>query len=207
VRVVAIDGPVGSGKSTVAKAVAERLGLPYLESGAMYRVVALATLSRGIDPHADGAGDAVAAVARDVDMEVGERVVVDGADVTSLLRSPEVGRAVSVVAANADVRAELVARQRRWAADHGGGVVEGRDIGSVVFPDAGVKVFLTASLEERARRRSLDEEPADIARRDQLDSSRAASPLVVPEGAVVVDTTGRDVDEVVDHIVALVGDR
>jgi cytidylate kinase len=207
VPVVAIDGPVGSGKSTVAKAVADRLGLPYLQSGAMYRVVALAALSRGIDPHADGTADAVAALARDVQMDVGEQVIVDGADVTSLLRSPEVGRAVSVVAANADVRAELVARQRRWADDHGGGVVEGRDIGSVVFPDADVKVFLTASLEERARRRSLDEEPADIARRDRLDSSRAASPLVVPDGAVVVDSTGRDVDDVVDQIVGMVGDR
>lgn len=199
-RVVAIDGPVGSGKSTVAKAVAARLGLPYLESGAMYRVVALAALRRGVDPASDG----IVAVAREVAMEIGDRVVVDGDDVTGELRSPDVGRAVSVVAANPEVRAELVARQRRWAADHGGGVVEGRDIGSVVFPDAAVKVFLTASPEERARRRAGDEDAAAITRRDQLDSTRSASPLVVADGAVVIDSTGRDVEGIVEQIVAMV---
>jgi CMP/dCMP kinase len=200
VRVVAIDGPVGSGKSTVAKAVAERLDLPYLESGAMYRVVAWAAVRRGIDPQAR---DELTALATELDMEVGERILVDGDDVTGDLRSPEVGRAVSAVAATAGVRTELVRRQREWVEEHGGAVVEGRDIGSVVFPDAEVKVFLTASAAERARRRSLDETADDLARRDLLDSTRAVSPLIVPQGAVVVDTTGREIDDVVDEIVAM----
>lgn len=199
-RVVAIDGPVGSGKSTVAKAVADRLDLPYLESGAMYRVVAWAAVKRGIDPEDE---HAITDLAAGLDMEVGERVMVDGADVTGELRSPEVGRAVSTVAATAGVRTELVRRQREWVKKHGGAVVEGRDIGSVVFPDAEVKVFLTASAAERARRRSLDETPDDLARRDLLDSTRAVSPLIVPQGATVVDTTGRPIDEVVDEIVGM----
>ena len=202
-RVVAIDGPVGSGKSTVAKAVATRLDLPYLESGAMYRVVALAALRRGIEPAAEGSVDPMAALAADVDMEVGERVLLDGADVTADLRSKEVGRGVSAVAAMAGVRTELVRRQRQWVEEHGGAVVEGRDIGSVVFPDAELKVFLTASAAERARRRELDETPDDLARRDLQDSTRAVSPLIVPQGAVVVDTTSRPIDEVVDEIVGL----
>ena len=199
-RVVAIDGPVGSGKSTVAKAVAERLDLPYLESGAMYRVVAWAAVGRGVDPEDE---DAITALAAELDMEVGERVTVDGQDVTAQLRSPEVGRAVSSVAATAGVRTELVRRQREWVEAQGGAVVEGRDIGSVVFPDAEVKVFLTASAAERARRRELDETADDLARRDLLDSTRAVSPLIVPQGAVVVDTTGRAVDDVVDEIVGM----
>ena len=199
-RVVAIDGPVGSGKSTVAKAVARRLDLPYLESGAMYRVVAWAAVQRGIAPDA---GDELTALAAELDMDVGERVTVDGADVTGELRSPEVGRAVSAVAATEGVRTELVRRQREWVEQHGGAVVEGRDIGSVVFPDAEVKVFLTASAAERARRRSLDETADDLARRDLLDSTRAVSPLIVPQGAVVIDTTGRQIDDVVDEIVKM----
>jgi cytidylate kinase len=198
VRVVAIDGPVGSGKSTVAKAVASRLGLPYLESGAMYRVVAWAAVQRGIDPEA---ADALITLAAELDMDVGEQVVVDGKDVTGELRSPEVGRAVSAVAATPGVRTELVRRQREWVEAKGGAVVEGRDIGSVVFPDADVKVFLTASAAERARRRELDETPDDLARRDLIDSTRAVSPLVVAQGATVVDTTGRPIDDVVDEIV------
>lgn len=201
-RVVAIDGPVGSGKSTVARAVADRLDLPFLESGAMYRVVALAALRSQIDP-ADVA--AHIQLAADVDMELGERILVDGADVTLELRGAAVGRAVSTVAAMAGVREELVRRQRAWVADHGGAVIEGRDIGSVVFPDAELKVFLTASPAERARRRSRDETADDLARRDHLDSTRTASPLVVAPGAVVVDTTGRPVDDVVDEIVGLLG--
>jgi CMP/dCMP kinase len=200
VRVIAIDGPVGSGKSTVAKAVADRLDLPYLESGAMYRVLALAALRRGLD---ETDAEAHEALARNVDMKVGERVLLDGDDVTADLRSPEVGRAVSPVAAMAGVRTELVRRQREWVAEHGGAVVEGRDIGSVVFPDAEVKVFLTASAAERARRRAQDETADDLARRDLIDSTRTVSPLVVPDGAVVVDTTARPVEEIVDEIVAL----
>ena len=199
-RVVAIDGPVGSGKSTVARAVAERLDLPYLESGAMYRVVAWAAVRRGIDPEA---AEELTALAADLNMEIGERIVVDGDDVTGDLRSPEVGRAVSAVAATAGVRTELVRRQREWVEGHGGAVVEGRDIGSVVFPDAELKVFLTASAAERARRRSLDETPDDLARRDLLDSTRSVSPLIVPKGAVVVDTTGRPIEDVVEEIVAM----
>lgn len=198
-QVVAIDGPVGSGKSTVARAAAARLGLDHLETGAMYRAVALAALRRGIEPVADD--PVLAEVARTVRMEVGERLVVDGVDVTEELRAPEIGRAVSVVAADPGVRAELVRRQRQWVADRGGAVVEGRDIGSVVFPDATLRVYLTASDEERARRRGGDETAADVARRDRIDSSRSASPLVVPEGATVIDTTDRSVAEVVDEIV------
>jgi CMP/dCMP kinase len=199
VQVVAIDGPVGSGKSTVARAVAARLGLEHLETGAMYRAVAVAVLRRGVEPRADD--PALGEVARAVHIEVGERLVVDGVDVTDELRTPEVGRAVSVVAADPTVRAELVRRQREWVTGRGGGVVEGRDIGSVVFPDATLRVYLTASDEERARRRGGDETAADVARRDRLDSSRSASPLVVPEGAIVIDTTDRSVADVVDEIV------
>ncbi len=204
-RVVAIDGPVGSGKSTVAKAVAARLDLPYLESGAMYRVVALAAVRRGLDPNAEGSGDAVTALAAEVDMELGERVLLDGADVTADLRSPEVGRAVSAVAAMPGVRTELVRRQREWVEEQGGAVVEGRDIGSVVFPDAELRVFLTASAEVRARRRELDETPDDLARRDLMDSTRAVSPLIVPQGAVVIDTSDRPAEDVADEIVSLLG--
>jgi 3-phosphoshikimate 1-carboxyvinyltransferase len=196
-RIVAIDGPAGSGKSTVSKALAERLGLERLDTGAMYRSVAWAALRRGIDP---GDAEAVAAIARDARIEVGaDATVVDGTDVTAAIRSPEVSRAVSVVAANPEVRRHLVTRQRRWAAEHGGGVVEGRDIGSVVFPDARLKVYLTASPQERARRR--DDEPAGgVARRDRLDSTRAASPLAVAEGAHVLDTTGRTAEDVVREV-------
>lgn len=201
-RVIAIDGPVGSGKSTVARAVAQRLELPFLESGAMYRVVALVAIRRRLGPDDH---DAHTRLAADVDMDVSDRILVDGSDVTAALREPEVGRAVSAVAAMVGVREELVRRQRAWVADHGGAVIEGRDIGSVVFPDADLKVFLTASAAERARRRSMDETPDDLGRRDLLDSTRAVSPLIVADGAIVVDTTGRPVDDVVDEIVSLLG--
>jgi len=205
VRVVAIDGPAGSGKSTVARTLAARLGLDYLDSGAMYRSVTLAALRRGIDP-ADA--EKVATVARDIDMEIAAEVVVDGIDATRDIRGPEVSKAVSTVAANPDVRVEMVRRQREWADDHGGGVVEGRDIGTVVFPQAELKVYLTASEEERARRRhqqvsdlTYDDAAANIALRDRVDSTRATSPLAVADDAVVIDTTGRSVDDVVDEIV------
>jgi len=198
VRVIAIDGPVGSGKSTVARAVGERLGLPVLETGAMYRAVAVAALRRGIPPD----DPKVAAVAREVAVEVGDEVRVDGEDVSAEMRTPAVNRAVSAVAAHPDVRAALVSQQRAWAEAHGGGVVEGRDIGTVVFPDATVKVFLTASEKERARRRGADEEAGDLARRDRLDSTRAASPLVAAPDALVIDSTGLSVDDIVEQIVA-----
>jgi cytidylate kinase len=194
VRVIAIDGPVGSGKSTVAKAVAERLGLEMLETGAMYRAVAAAALQRGIEPGPDTATD-MARLARELDPTAASE-----AD----LRSAAVNRVVSAVAAQAEVRSELVALQRRWVTARGGGVVEGRDIGTVVFPEASVKVFLTASEEERARRRGADETAADIARRDELDSSRAVSPLVAAADALVIDSTGRSIEDVVDQIVEAV---
>jgi cytidylate kinase len=211
VRVIAIDGPAGSGKSTVARALAKRLGLDYLDTGAMYRGVAFAALRRGIDP--DDA-EPIARLVRNLELSVGDsEVMVDGMDATIEIRGPEVTRAVSAVAANPEVRRELCRRQREWGEDHGGGVVEGRDIGTVVFPEAELKVYLTASEEERADRRTkevldldYDTVAADIARRDYVDSTRAVSPLTVPDDAVVIDTTGRSIDEVVnlvlDHLPA-----
>jgi 3-phosphoshikimate 1-carboxyvinyltransferase len=195
---VAIDGPAGAGKSTVSKAVAKRLRVDRLDTGAMYRAVAALALRRGIAP--DDAA-AVAMLAADAAIEVGGRVTVDGEDVTSEIRSPEVGLAVSVVAANPEVRRHLVERQRAWARAHGGGVVEGRDIGSVVFPDATLKVYLTASPEERARRRH-DEAPEGVARRDRIDSTRDASPLRQAHDARHFDTTGRTVQDVVEEVLS-----
>ncbi|MGH9190823.1 MAG: (d)CMP kinase [Acidimicrobiales bacterium] len=201
--VVAIDGPVGSGKSTVARAVAERLGLDHLETGAMYRAVAFAAIQTGLDPTRPGTtGADLARLAAAIDLEVGTRVFLHEIDVTEELRSPEVNRAASAVATHPSVRSELVRRQRQWAQLHGGGVIEGRDIGSVVFPDATLKVFLTASESERARRRQTDEDAGDLARRDQSDSTRAVSPLVVAEDAVIIDTTGRGIDDIVEQIVS-----
>jgi len=195
---VAIDGPAGAGKSTVSTAVADLLGVDRLDTGAMYRAVAALALERGTAPE-DSA--AVAALAAGSTIEVGNRVTIDGLDVTDVIRSPEVGRAVSIVAANPQVRRHLVQRQRAWAAAHGGGVVEGRDIGSVVFPHAQVKVYLTASPEERARRRN-DEAPEGVARRDRIDSTRDASPLREAEDAHRLDTTGRSVQDVVEEVLS-----
>jgi cytidylate kinase len=195
--VIAIDGPAGSGKSSVSRALAHRLGIERLDTGAMYRAVAWASLDRSIDPDDR---DAVAAVARSIDIAVGDRVSVDGTDVTEAIRGPEVSAAVSAVAANPDVRAVMVRRQREWAAEHGGGVIEGRDIGSVVFPGADLKIYLTASAEERARRRP-EEGAAAVARRDRIDSTRTISPLGVAEGARVIDTTDRAVEDIVDEVV------
>lgn len=207
-RVIAIDGPAGSGKSTVARAVADRLGLQYLDTGAMYRGVAHAVLREGIDP-SDGV--AVSEVARNVTLDVTRsHCMVDGEDASAAIRGPEVTGAVSAVAANPEVRAEMVARQRAWVVERGGGVMEGRDIGSVVFPDAELKVYLTASPEVRARRRAaeapgvdVDSVAADIRRRDEADSSRAASPLVTADGARILDTSDLTVDGVVDAIVGM----
>jgi cytidylate kinase len=200
-RVIAIDGPVGSGKSTIAKAVAERLGLPVLETGAMYRAVAAAALRRGIEPGPD-TSEKLVELARGVTIDAGQHVHVHGEDMTAEMRSAAVNRAVSVVASDPAVREEMVERQRKWAETHGGGVVEGRDIGTVVFPHAELKVFLTASPEERARRRGADEDAADLARRDHLDSTRSASPLTTASDAVVIDTTDLGVEEVVEDIVS-----
>jgi cytidylate kinase len=195
---IAIDGPAGAGKSTVSRAVAARLGLERLDTGAMYRAVAALALARHVAPEDH---ESVAALAAAAEIVVGPRVVIDGRDVTDVIRSPEVGLAVSVVAANADVRSHLVRRQRAWAKSHGGGVVEGRDIGAVVFPNAQVKVYLTASPEERARRRH-DESPAGVARRDRIDSTRAASPLTKADDAHLLDTTGRTVQDVVEEVLS-----
>jgi cytidylate kinase len=196
--VIAIDGPAGAGKSTVSRAVAARLGLERLDTGAMYRAVAALALSRGIAPDDE---PAVAALAADATITVGPQIVIDELDVTDVIRSVGVGQAVSLVAANAGVRRQLVERQRAWSAAHGGGVVEGRDIGSVVFPHAAVKVYLTASAGERARRRH-DESAAGVARRDHLDSTRAASPLMAAPDAHWLDTTGRSVDDVVEEVLS-----
>jgi 3-phosphoshikimate 1-carboxyvinyltransferase len=195
---VAIDGPAGAGKSTISAAVAARLGLDRLDTGAMYRSVAALALDEGIAPDDH---DAVAALAAGAAIEVGTRVVINGHDVTDVIRSPEVGQAVSDVAANADVRTQLVQRQRAWAQAHGGGVVEGRDIGSVVFPEAELKVYLTASPEERARRRD-DESAAGVARRDRIDSTRTASPLQKAPDAHLLDTTGRTPHDVVEEVLS-----
>jgi CMP/dCMP kinase len=198
--VVSIDGPAGAGKSTVARALARTLGFTYLDSGAMYRAAALAVLERG--------GAASEAAGR-ADIQLGERVLLDGRDVTDAIRTPEVTEAASRIAANPKVRGALVRKQRELLAA-GDWVAEGRDIGTVVAPDAPVKVYLTASADERARRRA-DELGADVetvmrdqALRDAQDSTREHSPLRVAPGAVELDTTGLTVDEVVERIAALV---
>jgi CMP/dCMP kinase len=196
---IAIDGPAGAGKSTVSRRVAERLGLQRLDTGAMYRSVAWEALHQGVDP-TDAA--AVARIATDADIEVATTVTINGTDVTHEIRTPAVSRAVSIVAANPEVRRALVQRQRSWAAERDGGVVEGRDIGSVVFPDATVKIYLTASPDERARRRGRDESPDGVARRDRLDSTRQASPLTQAPDAHVLDTTGRSVEDVVEEVLS-----
>jgi cytidylate kinase len=205
--IVAIDGPAGAGKSTVGRAVAARLGLQYLDTGAMYRAVTFAALRRGIDP-ADEVDVASLAAAIEMTLD-GSAVIVDGVDATVEIRGREVTAAVSAVAANSQVRAELVRRQRSWVAEHGGGVVEGRDIGSVVFPDATLKLYVTASPRVRAERRvaeiggNVDDVEASIIERDRKDSTRADSPLMESSDAIVVDTTGSSVDEVVNQVLDL----
>ena len=208
-RLIAIDGPAGAGKSTIARALAGRLGLEYLDTGAMYRAVTFAAMHRGL---AVDDAEAVAALARSVTLDVGAAVVVDGVDATVAIRGPEVTKAVSAVAANSGVRSELVARQRAWAVAHDGGVVEGRDIGSVVFPDATLKLYLTASPRTRAERRvaeaggDVDQMEAAIAERDRLDSTRGDSPLTRADGSVVLDTTGLTIDEVLAAIERMLAD-
>jgi CMP/dCMP kinase len=193
--VIAIDGPAGAGKSTVARATAERLGFTYLDSGAMYRAVAL----RGGDP---------ATVAREARLELGERITLDGEDVTEQIREPWVSEAASRVASDPAVREALVEQQRRILTD-GDWVAEGRDIGTVVAPGAEVKVFLTADPVERARRRAAelggDQEVVlrELILRDERDRTREASPLIAAPDAVPVDTTGLTLDQVVDQIVTL----
>ena len=206
--VIAIDGPAGSGKSTVARAVAARLGLDYLDTGAMYRSVAFAALRAGVDP--DDV-EVVSNLARNLQLSVGIDgvVMVDGVDASIEIRGPEVTRAVSLVAANPDVRSELRHRQREWVKRRGGGVMEGRDIGTVVFPDARLKVYLDASPEVRAARRSkevadlsYETVATDLARRDALDQNRAHDPLRTADDAVIIDTSDLTVDQIVDAIMA-----
>ena len=206
-RVIAIDGPAGAGKSTIARALAKRLGLQYLDTGAMYRAITFAALGRGVSLDDTVA---VGALARDAALEVSESgVTVDGLDATTAIRSAAVTAAVSKVAANSEVRTEMRARQQRWAVEHGGGVIEGRDIGSVVVPDAELKLYLTASPRIRAQRRvaeaggDVDEIEAAIAARDHHDSNRADSPLTFADGSIVVDTSGSSIDEVLAHIAEL----
>ncbi len=204
-KVVAIDGPAGAGKSTIAKALAARLGVGYLDTGAMYRAVTLAANQAGLD----GGDPRVARLAEQMRLVVGERVRLDGVDVTGAIRSEAVNRAVSLVAANSAVRRVLVARQRAWAAQHGGGVIEGRDIATVVFPDAVLKLYLTASPTVRAQRRVAEaggdvaETAAAISARDDHDTTRADSPLTASSDAIVVDTSGLDVEEVLNHVEGL----
>ena len=198
--VVAIDGPAGAGKSTVARGLAEKLGFRYLDSGAMYRAVALAVLEQG--------GDAAerAAVA---DIELGDRVVLDGRDVTEAIRDPKVTEAASRIAANGPVRAAMVAKQRELLSE-GDWVAEGRDIGTVVAPDAQLKLFLTASPEQRARRRAAELGAdwrvvmRDQALRDAQDAEREHSPLRPAPDAIELDTTDRPVEDVVGQVVGLV---
>ena len=205
--IIAIDGPAGAGKSTVGKALAKRLGLEYLDTGAMYRAVAFAALRQGIPVTDD---PAVAELARAMELAVSEAgVFVDGVDATVGIRTRDVTEAVSAVAANTPVREELRARQRQWADERGGGVIEGRDIGTVVFPDATLKLFITASPRTRAARRvaeiggDIDDVATSIAERDRRDMTRADGPLRAADGAAVVDTTDLTVDEVVEQIVEL----
>jgi CMP/dCMP kinase len=211
--VVAVDGPSGSGKSTVSRRLAVALGARYLDTGAMYRAVTWAVLRAGVDPYDQ---EAVAKVAADVALTIAvdpdrPAVTVDGTPVDREIRGPEVTATVSAVAAVPAVRRLLVAQQRELIATAGWVVVEGRDIGSVVAPDADLKVYLTATSAARAERRSTEQDSdlettaADLARRDQLDSSRAADPLVQASDAIELDTTGLGIDEVVARLVALTG--
>ncbi len=208
-KVIAIDGPAGSGKSTVAQALAARLNLHYLDTGAMYRAVAFAVIHQQIDIHDI---EKVIQTAKSLDLQLTqESCVVNGIEATEEIRGQEVTLLVSQVAAVPEVRAEMVKRQRTWAEERNGGVMEGRDIGSVVFPDASLKIYLTASEEVRAQRRAAEIEEGDVAsiaadieRRDTVDTQRSASPLMEAEDAIVVDTSEMTLEQVVDHVIELI---
>lgn len=213
--VVAVDGPSGSGKSTVSRRLAAALGAQYLDTGAMYRAVTWAALAAGIDPRD---AEAVATVAGEIDLEIGTdpdapHTRVDGTPVDRPIRGPEVTAAVSAVSAVPWVRQLLVAQQRKIIAAASRIVVEGRDIGTVVAPDADLKVYLTASADARARRRSAENSAdlaataADLDRRDRFDSTRAADPLQQAADAVVLDTTALGIDEVVARLRAMLDGR
>lgn len=211
-QVVAIDGPGGSGKSTVSRVLAARLGAVHLDTGAFYRAATLAVLRAAVDPEDRAAVETEVARHR-YDQEEG-RMFLDGEDVSAEIRTPAIDRNVSVVSAHPGVRRIMVEAQRDWVRRHGRlAVVEGRDIGTVVFPDALLKVFLEASPEERARRRARESGIAreavarDLMARDRFDSSRVTSPLRAASDAVVVDTTDLGVDEVVDEILVALFSR
>lgn len=209
--VVAVDGPAGVGKSTVARAAADALGLPYLDTGAFYRAVTLAVVRARVDP---GDGAAVLAVAAAADLDfTGGVMLLNGEPVTEAVRAPEVAALVSAVSAFPEVRRVVVEQQRAWVAHRGGrAVVEGRDIGTVVFPEAPVKVYLVADAAERARRRAADAEAEglpvtaieqQLRARDHADSTRETSPLRPAEDAVTIDTTALSVEQVVAIVVGL----
>ena len=205
-RVIAIDGPAGAGKSTVARQVSTATGLRYLDTGAMYRCVALEVQNTATDPND---ADAVGKIAREVSVVIErDAAKLNGVDVSSEIRSSEINDIVSVIAAHTPVRDAMREQQRRWIQAQQGGVVEGRDIGTVVFPDAILKVFLTASPEVRAERRvgqtggEITAVAASIAERDHLDSTRLDSPLRPSEGSVIVDSSNRTIEEVVAEIVS-----
>ena len=211
--IIAIDGPSGAGKGTVARALAARLGYNHLDTGAMYRAVAWRAMKDGVALDDE---DAVAAIAEQADLDVGrDTVYIDGHDVTRAIRTPEVDRAAATAARLPKVRAALVKRQRR-AGEGGGIVVEGRDIGTVVFPRADVKIYLDASSEERARRRAADpshgigrqaplaDVETQMQSRDHSDRSRTVSPLIVAPDAVTIDTTQMSVDEAVEQALEIV---
>ena len=213
--IIAIDGPSGAGKGTVSRTLAQRLGYMHVDTGAMYRAIAWLAGHNGLDL---GDENAVATLADAAQFELGADIRVDGHDITRAIRTPEMDAAAGMVARHPKVRQSLVRRQRDYASQ-GGLVMEGRDIGTVVFPDADVKVFLDASEDERARRRAHDPAPARsqaggveevrsaLASRDRADSTRKTSPLAMASDAVRIDTTGMPVDEVVSAILKLVHDR
>ena len=205
-RVIAIDGPAGAGKSTVARQVSTATGLRYLDTGAMYRCVALEVQNTATDPND---ADTVGKIAREVSVVIErDAAKLNGVDVSSEIRSSEINAIVSVIAAHTPVRDAMREQQRRWIQAQKGGVVEGRDIGTVVFPDAILKVFLTASPEVRAERRvgqtggDIKAVAASIAERDHLDSTRLDSPLRPSDGSVIVDSSNRTIEEVVAEIVS-----
>jgi CMP/dCMP kinase len=214
---IAIDGPAGAGKSTVAKAIAKRLGLLYVDTGAMYRAIAYKALRLNIPLQEE---EAVTALARKTEIQLdhsdARRVYCDGEDVTEAIRNPEISRSVSTVATYPGVRERLVELQR-LEAERGGVVMDGRDIGTSVLPQANLKIFLTASQDERAKRRwlelqhsgknlSLEEVKTDMGKRDQLDSEREVSPLIPAPDAIILDTTGLTVEGIVEQILKLLKD-